>query len=62
MQNLSSLILAIATLIGAITTFYQVVTKTKRSTPPHNTDVDVEKTEKEIKRLQEKLDKENKKK
>lgn len=55
MQDLSNLILAIATLIGAITTFYQVVAKTKHNAPPSDTDMSVEETKREIKKLQSKL-------
>lgn len=59
MQDLSNLILAIAYLIGAITTLYQVKAKAKHDAPPDN--MSVKDIKKEIKVLQNKL-KESKKK
>lgn len=55
MQDLSNLLLAIAALIGAITTFYQAITKIKHNAPPSETDMSVEDVKKEIKKLQKKL-------
>ena len=53
MQDLSNLLLAIAALIGAITTFYQAIAKTKHNAPPH--DMSVDDIRNEIKKLQKKL-------
>ena len=55
MQDLSNLILAIAYLIGAITTLYQVKAKAKHDAPPDDTDMSVDNLKKEIKSLQNKL-------
>ena len=52
MQDLSNLILAIAYLIGAITTFYQVKAKAKHDAPPNDS---VDNLKKEIKTLQDEL-------
>lgn len=65
LQDLSNLILALAYLIGAITTFYQVIIKSKRDTSSHkenDTDMSIADTQKKIEELQEKLKKEKKKK
>lgn len=65
MQDLSNLILALAYLIGAITTFYQVIIKSKRDTSSHkenDTDMSITDTQKKIEELREKLKKEKKKK
>lgn len=53
MQDLSNLILAIAYLIGAIATLYQV--KAKHDAPPDETDMSVDDIQNEIKKLQKKL-------
>lgn len=55
LQDLSNLILAIAYLIGAITTLYQVKAKAKHDAPPDDTDMSVDNLKKEIKSLQNKL-------
>ena len=52
MQDLTNLILAIAYLIGAITTLYQVKVKAKHDSPP---DDSVDNLKKEIKTLQDEL-------
>ena len=52
MQDLSNLILALAYLIGAITTLYQVKAKAKHDAPP---DDSVDNLKKEIKTLQDEL-------
>ena len=52
MQDLTNLILAIAYLIGAITTLYQVKVKVKHDAPP---DDSVDNLKKEIKTLQDEL-------
>lgn len=65
LQDLSNLILALAYLIGAITTFYQVIIKSKRDTSSHkenDTDMSITDVQKKIEELQEKLKKEKKKK
>lgn len=65
LQDLSNLILALAYLIGAITTFYQVIIKSKRDTSSHkenDTDMSITDTQKKIEELREKLKKEKKKK
>ena len=65
LQDLSNLILALAYLIGAITTFYQVIIKSKRDTSSrkgNDTDMSITETQKKIEELQEKLKKEKKKK
>ena len=65
MQDLSNLILSLAYLIGAITTFYQVIIKSKRDTSSHkenDTDMSITDAQKKIEELQEKLKKEKKKK
>ena len=59
MQDLSNLILAIAALIGSLTTLYQVIMKNKRNIPPSD-DIDIAYTEKKIEELQKKLDQERK--
>ena len=55
MQDLSNLILAIAYLIGAVTTLYQVKAKAKHDAPPYDTDMSVDDIQNEIKKLQKKL-------
>lgn len=55
LQDLSNLILAIAYLIGAITTLYQVKAKAKHDAPPDDTDMSVDDIQNEIKKLQKKL-------
>ena len=55
LQDLSNLILAIAYLIGAITTFYQVKAKAKHDAPPDDKDMSVDNLKKEIKTLQDEL-------
>ena len=50
MQDLSNLILAIAALIGSLTTLYQVIMKNKRNIPPSD-DIDIAHTEKKIEEL-----------
>lgn len=55
MQDLSNLILAIAYLIGAITTLYQVKAKAKHDAPPDDKDMSVDDIQNEIKKLQKKL-------
>ena len=55
LQDLSNLILAIAYLIGAITTRYKVKAKAKHDAPPDDTDMSVDNLKKEIKSLQNKL-------
>ena len=65
LQDLSNLILALAYLIGAITTFYHVIIKSKRDTSSHkenDTDMSITDTQKKIEELREKLKKEKKKK
>lgn len=52
LQDLTNLILAIAYLIGAITTLYQVKVKAKHDAPP---DDSVDNLKKEIKTLQDEL-------
>ena len=59
MQDLSNLILAIAALIGSLSTLYQVIMKNKRNIPPGD-DIDIAHTEKKIEELQKKLDQERK--
>ena len=59
LQDLSNLILAIAALIGSLTTLYQVIMKNKRNIPPSD-DIDIAHTEKKIEELQKKLDQERK--
>ena len=49
LQDLSNLILAIAYLIGAITTLYQVKAKAKHDAPPDDKDMSVDNLKKEIK-------------
>ena len=55
LQDLSNLILAIAYLIGAITTLYQVKAKAKHDAPPDDTNMSVDDIQNEIKKLQKKL-------
>ena len=55
LQDLSNLILAIAYLIGAITTLYQVKAKAKHDAPPDDIDMSVDDIQNEIKKLQKKL-------
>ena len=55
MQDLTNLILAIAYLIGAITTLYQVKVKAKHDAPPDDIDMSVDDIQNEIKKLQKKL-------
>lgn len=55
MQDLSNLLLAIAALIGAITTFYQAIAKIKHNAPPDKSDMSVDEIQNEIKKLQKKL-------
>ena len=52
MQDLTNLILAIAYLIGAVATLYQVKAKAKHDAPP---DDSVDNLKKEIKTLQDEL-------
>ncbi len=52
LQDLSNLILAVAYLIGAITTLYQVKAKAKHDAPP---DDSLDDLKKEIKTLQDEL-------
>ena len=54
LQDLSNLILAIAYLIGAITTLYQVKAKAKHDAPPDDTDMSVDELKKKIQNLQDK--------
>ena len=58
MHDLSNLIASLATLIGAVSAFYQVIIKTKRN-PPNNQDLD--RANKEITRLKRELKKEKNK-
>ena len=55
MQDLSNLILAIAYLIGAIATLYQVKAKTKHDAPPDDTDMSVNELKRKIETLQNEL-------
>ena len=55
MQDLSNLILAIAYLIGAIATLYQVKAKAKHDAPSDDTDMSVEELKRKIKTLQDEL-------
>ena len=55
LQDLSNLILAIAYLIGAITTLYQVKAKAKHDAPPDDTDMSVDELKKKIQNLQDEL-------
>ena len=55
LQDLSNLIGSLAALIGAITTFYQVVIKNKRDPPRSDTDIQLKVARKEIKELKRKL-------
>lgn len=55
MQDLSNLILAIAYLIGAITTLYQVKVKAKHDAPPDDTDMSVNDLKRKIQTLQDEL-------
>lgn len=58
LHDLSNLIASLATLIGAVSAFYQVIIKTKRN-PPNNQDLD--RANKEITRLKRELKKEKNK-
>lgn len=55
MQDLSNLILAIAYLLGAIATLYQVKAKAKHDAPPDDADMSVEELKRKIKTLQDEL-------
>ena len=55
MQDLSNLILAIAYLIGAVTTLYQVKVKAKHDAPPDDTDMSVDELKRKIETLQNEL-------
>ena len=55
LQDLSNLILAIAYLIGAITTLYQVKVKVKHDAPPDDTDMSVNELKRKIETLQNEL-------
>ena len=55
LQDLSNLILAIAYLIGAITTLYQVKAKAKHDAPPDDTDMSVNELKRKIEALQNEL-------
>ena len=55
LQDLSNLLLAIAALIGSISTFYQIIAKTKHNAPPDKSDMSVDDIQNEIKKLQKKL-------
>ena len=55
MQDLSNLILAIAYLIGAVTTLYQVKVKAKHDAPPDDTDMSVNELKRKIETLQNEL-------
>lgn len=55
MQDLSNLILAIAYLIGAITTLYQVKVKAKHDAPPDDTNMSVDDLKRKIQTLQDEL-------
>ena len=55
LQDLTNLILAIAYLIGAIATLYQVKVKAKHDAPPDDKDMSVDDIQNEIKKLQKKL-------
>ena len=55
MQDLTNLILAIAYLIGAITTLYQVKVKAKHDAPPDDTNMSVDELKRKIETLQNEL-------
>ena len=55
LQDLTNLILAIAYLIGAITTLYQVKVKAKHDAPPNDTDMSVDELKRKIETLQNEL-------
>ena len=55
MQDLSNLILAIAYLLGAVTTLYQVKVKAKHDAPPDDTDMSVDELKRKIETLQNEL-------
>ena len=55
MQDLSNLILAIAYLIGAITTLYQVKAKAKHDAPPYDKNMSVDELKRKIETLQNEL-------
>ena len=55
MQDLSNLILAIAYLIGAVATLYQVKAKAKHDAPPDDTDMSVDELKRKIEALQNEL-------
>ena len=55
MQDLTNLILAIAYLIGAVATLYQVKAKAKHDAPPDDTDMSVEELKRKIQNLQDEL-------
>lgn len=55
LQDLSNLLLAISALIGSISTFYQIIAKTKHNAPPDKSDMSVDDIQNKIKKLQKKL-------
>ena len=55
LQDLSNLILALAYLIGAITTLYQVKAKAKHDAPPDDTNMSVDELKRKIETLQNEL-------
>ncbi|HJF09650.1 MAG TPA: hypothetical protein K8V23_02435 [Lactobacillus crispatus] len=59
MHDLSNLIASLATLIGAVSAFYQVIIKNKRS--PSKKSQELDEANKEIKRLKRELKKEKNK-
>lgn len=59
MHDLSNLIASLATLIGAVSAFYQVIIKNKRS--PSKKTKELDEANKEIKRLKRELKKEKNK-
>lgn len=55
LQDLSNLLLAISAVIGSISTFYQIIAKTKHNAPPDKSDMSVDDIQNKIKKLQKKL-------
>lgn len=55
LQDLSNLILALAYLIGAITTLYQVKAKAKHGASPDDTNMSVDELKRKIETLQNEL-------
>ena len=55
LQDLSNLILAIAYLIGAVATLYQVKAKAKHDAPPDDTNMSVDELKRKIETLQNEL-------